>query len=130
MHRSYSPHDSFPYPLFWLHSCLSSPLIGNVLFSSIRFHDTIARGRLHNKFGKDFQIIDGYIADDLGRTLKLGVSATITFTTITVVGGLPFLAAASALGAIYCYLAKVSGNAVQDYGHTSRDMRRLVLYQE
>ncbi|KAJ7489160.1 multidrug resistance-associated ABC transporter [Mycena latifolia] len=98
---------------------LYKKLLETVLFSNIRFHDTIARGSLLNRFGKDFQIIDGFIADDFGRALKLGVSVVITFSTITVVGGLPFLYAASALGLAYYFLGK-------DYGHTSRDMRRLV----
>lgn len=97
-------------------------LLETVLFSNIRFHDTVARGSLLNRFGKDFQssfafsssifnefdwltVIDGFIADDFGRTLKLGVSVVITFATITVVGGLPFVCAASVLGLIY-YLRK------------------------
>ncbi|KAF7369227.1 Multidrug resistance-associated ABC transporter [Mycena venus] len=94
-------------------------LLETVLFTTIRFHDTVARGNLLNRFGKDLQIIDVYIADDFGRTLKLGLSAFTTFATITVVGGLPFLGAASVLGLVYYFLAK-------DYAHTSRDMRRLV----
>ncbi|KAJ6598201.1 multidrug resistance-associated ABC transporter [Mycena vulgaris] len=80
---------------------LYKKLLETVLFSNIRFHDTISRG-----------IIDGFIADDFGRALKLGVSVAITFSMITAVGGLPFLTVGSALGL--------------DYGHTSRDMRCLV----
>ncbi|KAJ7097582.1 hypothetical protein C8R44DRAFT_889121 [Mycena epipterygia] len=98
---------------------LYKKLLETVLFSNIRFHDTIARGNLLNRFGKDFQIIDGFIADDLGRALKLGVAVVITLFMITLVGGLPFLCVAFALGLVYYFLAK-------DYGHTSRDMRRLV----
>ncbi len=30
-------------------------LLENVLFASIRFHDTVSRGRLLNRFGKDFE---------------------------------------------------------------------------
>jgi hypothetical protein len=80
----------------------------------------VARGSLLNRFGKDLQsilvpvfiyvsdelsVIDGFIADDFGRALKLGLSAVITFITITFVGGLPFLCAASVLGLVY-YLRK------------------------
>ncbi|KAJ7843082.1 putative ATP-binding cassette transporter [Mycena olivaceomarginata] len=60
---------------------------------------------LLNRFGKDLQIIDGFIADDFGRALKLGLSAVITFITITFVGGLPFLCAASVLGLVYYLLS-------------------------
>ncbi|KAJ6551152.1 hypothetical protein B0H19DRAFT_1156687 [Mycena capillaripes] len=84
---------------------LYKKLLETVLFSNIRFHDTVARGSLLNRFGKDFQIIDGSIADDFGRTLKLGLSVIIIFSTITVVGGLPFLAAASVLGLGYYILS-------------------------
>ena len=30
-------------------------LLESVLFADIRFHDTISRGRLLNRFGKDFE---------------------------------------------------------------------------
>ncbi|KAJ7040968.1 multidrug resistance-associated ABC transporter [Mycena alexandri] len=98
---------------------LYKKLLETVLFSPIKFHDTAARGILLNRFGRDFQIIDGFIADDFARAAKLGLSVIIIFVTITFVGGLPFLCAAAILGLAYYLLA-------QDYAHTSRDMRRLV----
>ena len=30
-------------------------LLETILFASIRFHDTVSRGRLLNRFGKDFE---------------------------------------------------------------------------
>lgn len=30
-------------------------LLETVLFANIRFHDTVSRGRLLNRFGKDFE---------------------------------------------------------------------------
>jgi hypothetical protein len=48
-------------------------------------------------------VIDSFIADDFGRTLKLGLSVVIIFSTITVVGGIPFLLAASLLAVIYSF---------------------------
>lgn len=37
-------------------------LLETVLFAQIRFHDTVSRGRLLNRFGKDFEgwLISGY----------------------------------------------------------------------
>lgn len=32
-----------------------SELLEGVLFANIRFHDTVSRGRLLNRFGKDFE---------------------------------------------------------------------------
>lgn len=38
----------------WLNLCLVE-LLETVLFAQIRFHDTVSRGRLLNRFGKDFE---------------------------------------------------------------------------
>lgn len=45
-----------------------SGLLESVLFAEIRFHDTISRGRLLNRFGKDFEgeqvrLVYGHAAD-------------------------------------------------------------------
>lgn len=32
-----------------------SELLETILFANIRFHDTVSRGRLLNRFGKDFE---------------------------------------------------------------------------
>lgn len=34
---------------------LCTGLLETVLFANIRFHDTVSRGRLLNRFGKDFE---------------------------------------------------------------------------
>ncbi len=34
---------------------LSTGLLETVLFAKIRFHDTVSRGRILNRFGKDFE---------------------------------------------------------------------------
>ncbi|KAG8904640.1 hypothetical protein FRB99_001405, partial [Tulasnella sp. 403] len=93
-------------------------LLKAVLFAHIRFHDTTNRGRLLNRFGKDFETIDSNLADNFVRTIKYGLSAITTFITITYVGGWRFLLVAVFLGAMYFEVGKV-------YGQTSRDMRRL-----
>ncbi|KAF9450615.1 P-loop containing nucleoside triphosphate hydrolase protein [Macrolepiota fuliginosa MF-IS2] len=93
-------------------------LLETVLFANIRFHDTVSRGRLLNRFGKDFEGIDSSLSDNFGRSIIYGLSAITTLVTVSVVGGLPFIFAAVILGAIYWNVAKV-------YGQTSRDMRRL-----
>jgi len=128
-------------------------LLETVLFTNIRFHDTISRGRLLNRFGKDFEGIDSSLSDNFGRAFMSALSATITIITISVVGGLPFIAITAVLAVAYwngkvssslfgsdtdgaCPLvAKVefisfsfrraSSQASQVYGQTSRDMRRL-----
>ncbi|KAG9126425.1 hypothetical protein FRC07_003485 [Ceratobasidium sp. 392] len=93
-------------------------LLEAVLFANIRFHDTVNRGRLLNRFGKDFEGLDSSIADNLGRTIMYGLSVAVTFITVTYVGGLRFFILASIMGMLYYNVSKV-------YGQTSRDMRRL-----
>ena len=93
-------------------------LLECVLFAKIRFHDTVSRGRLLNRFGKDFEGIDSNLSDSFGRSLVNGLSAVATFITISIVGGWPFVAVTLLVGVFYYQVAKV-------YGQTSRDMRRL-----
>ncbi|KAF8069172.1 multidrug resistance-associated ABC transporter [Lyophyllum atratum] len=93
-------------------------LLETVLFANIRFHDTVSRGRLLNRFGKDFEGIDSSLSDNFGRSVIYGLSALTTIVTVSVVGGPLFILAVIVLGVIYYNAAKV-------YGQTSRDMRRL-----
>ncbi|KAG9101683.1 hypothetical protein FS749_004492 [Ceratobasidium sp. UAMH 11750] len=93
-------------------------LLEAVLFANIRFHDTVNRGRLLNRFGKDFEGLDSSIADNLGRTIMYALSVVVTFVTVTYVGGLRFFILASIMAILYYNVSKV-------YGQTSRDMRRL-----
>ena len=96
-------------------------LLESVLFAKIRFHDTVSRGRLLNRFGKDFEGIDSSLSDHFGRSIIYGLSALTTFVTISVVGGWPFLAVTLLVGVFYYQVAKI-------YGQTARDMRRLGMF--
>lgn len=96
-------------------------LLEGVLFANIRFHDTVSRGRLLNRFGKDFEGkihlvsmilspeayvvpspgVDSNLPDNFGRSIMYGLSALTTLLTVSVVGGLPFVLAAAILCTIY-----------------------------
>ncbi|KAL4079580.1 hypothetical protein J3A83DRAFT_4368342 [Scleroderma citrinum] len=93
-------------------------LLEAVLFANIRFHDTVSRGRLLNRFGKDFEGIDSSMADNFGRSIFYGLAAVTTIVTVSVIGGIPFICLGAILGYMYHNVAKV-------YGQTARDMRRL-----
>ncbi|KAG6885741.1 hypothetical protein C0993_010568 [Termitomyces sp. T159_Od127] len=80
---------------------LYKKLLETVLFANIRFHDTVSRGRLLNRFGKDFEGIDSSLSDNFGRSVIYGLSALTTVVTVSVVGGLPFMFAMCILGFIY-----------------------------
>ncbi|KAF8649184.1 hypothetical protein AX16_005982 [Volvariella volvacea WC 439] len=93
-------------------------LLESVLFANIRFHDTVSRGRLLNRFGKDFEGIDSKLSDHFGRSIMYGLSALTTWVTVCVVGGPGFILAVFVIGLLYFNVARI-------YGQTSRDMRRL-----
>ncbi|KAJ6595567.1 multidrug resistance-associated ABC transporter [Mycena vulgaris] len=93
-------------------------LLEAVLFANIRFHDTVSRGRVLNRFGKDFEGIDSNLSDNFGRSTMYFISSITTILTISFVGGVPFIIASIVTGFFYYNVAKV-------YGQTSRDMRRL-----
>ena len=93
-------------------------LLESILFADIRFHDTVSRGRVLNRFGKDFEGqahffrllgllvtsftgIDSSLSDNFGRSVINGLSASTTIVTVSVVGGLPFVCAAMGIGIIY-----------------------------
>ncbi|KAG5350514.1 hypothetical protein C0989_010730 [Termitomyces sp. Mn162] len=82
-------------------------LLETVLFANIRFHDTVSRGRLLNRFGKDFEGIDSSLSDNFGRSVMYGLSAATTVIIVSVVGGSPFVVAMCLLGVIYYNVAKV-----------------------
>ncbi|KAI0355834.1 multidrug resistance-associated ABC transporter [Trametes cingulata] len=88
-------------------TALYKRLLEGVLFANIRFHDTISRGRLLNRFGKDFEGIDSSLPDNFGRSVFYAVSVLTTFITISVVGGPPFIVAAIIFGLLYYSVGKV-----------------------
>lgn len=98
-------------------------LLECVLFAKIRFHDTVSRGRLLNRFGKDFEGIDSKLSENFGQSVVNAMSALTTFATISVVGGWPFLVVTLLVGVFYFQVAKV-------YGQTARDMRRLGILHD
>ncbi|KAK7044499.1 multidrug resistance-associated ABC transporter protein [Favolaschia claudopus] len=93
-------------------------LLETVLFAKIRFHDTVSRGRVLNRFGKDFEGIDSSLSDNFGRSTMYFISSITTILTLSFVGGMPFIVATIVTFLFYYSAAKV-------YGQTSRDMRRL-----
>ncbi|EJC97742.1 multidrug resistance-associated ABC transporter [Fomitiporia mediterranea MF3/22] len=97
---------------------LYKKLLETVLFASLRFHDTVSRGRLLNRFEKDMEVIDSSLPDDFGNTLIFFTTACAAIATITYVGGPRFFAATLILGVFYYNVAKV-------YGKCCRDLRRL-----
>jgi ABC-type multidrug transport system fused ATPase/permease subunit len=97
---------------------LYQQLLETVLFAHIRFHDTVSRGRLLNRFGKDFEGIDSRLSDHFGRSLMFALSFFVMVVSVTLAGGVPFLIAIIILGFVYYDVSK-------NYGQAARDMRRL-----
>jgi ABC-type multidrug transport system fused ATPase/permease subunit len=106
-------------------------LLESILFANIRFHDTVSRGRVLNRFGKDFEGlyqnrcqfhvietcctgIDSSLSDNFGRSVIYALSVLTTLITVSVVGGLPFIFATAVLGIVY-YNGKDSPKLMSDH---------------
>ncbi|KAJ7896009.1 multidrug resistance-associated ABC transporter [Mycena olivaceomarginata] len=100
-------------------SILYKRLLGAVLFADIRFHDSSSRGRLLNRFGKDFEGIDSNLAENLGNCVVYGLGAVTSIITISFIGGISFVVAVLVMGILF-YFATLS-----TFVQTSRDTQRL-----
>lgn len=76
-------------------------LLESVLFANIRFHDTVSRGRLLNRFGKDFEGIDSSLSGNFGRSVTHAMSVATTLVVLCVVGGWPFALTAMIAGKVF-----------------------------
>ncbi|KAJ7104459.1 multidrug resistance-associated ABC transporter [Mycena belliarum] len=116
-------------------------LLEAVLFAKIRFHDTVSRGRVLNRFGKDFEGIDSSLSDNFGRSTMYFISSITTIFTISFIGGIPFIIASILTGIFYyndstrsplysMYSETIAGVAIlRAFGASSkflRDMLRCV----
>ncbi|KAF8211647.1 ATP-binding cassette transporter [Mycena galopus ATCC 62051] len=100
-------------------STLYKQLLGAVLRADIRFHDTSSRGRVLNRFGKDFEGIDNDLSEHLGYCIVHGMGAVVSIATMAFVGGLPFTIPIFVIGVLFY-------NAVlRTFVQISRDIQRL-----
>ncbi|TIB31951.1 hypothetical protein E3P84_02752 [Wallemia ichthyophaga] len=92
-----------------LESCMRAPL---------RFYDTVSKGRLLNRFGKDLEGIDSSLADNFGRSIVNALGIIASFISVMLIGGLPAIAALSVLSVLYYQVGKM-------YNTASRELRRI-----
>ncbi|KAJ6612172.1 multidrug resistance-associated ABC transporter [Mycena sp. CBHHK59/15] len=76
-------------------------LLEAVLFADIRFHDTASRGRLLNRFGKDFEGIDSVLPENFGNCVAYVMATIATVITMSFVGGIPFMMTAVVIGILF-----------------------------
>ncbi|KAJ3514526.1 hypothetical protein NLJ89_g2331 [Agrocybe chaxingu] len=62
--------------------------------------------------------VDNDLPKELGRVLIIGLSLMVTMSSLTFVGGWPFLVTASALFGVAYFVGQI-------FGHVARDLRRL-----
>ncbi|CAK5268515.1 unnamed protein product [Mycena citricolor] len=97
---------------------LYKKLLSTVLFAQIRFHDTVPRGALLNRFGRDIEEIDSTLPTNIGQTVSFFLATVTTLGTLSVVGGPAFILP-------MCVVLWLSYQIAKIYGQTSRDLRRL-----
>ncbi|KAK7061300.1 multidrug resistance-associated ABC transporter [Favolaschia claudopus] len=121
-------------------SRLYKRLLEAVLFAELRFHDTSSRGRLLNRFGKDFEGIDSDLADHLGHCVLLCLGAITSLVTIAFIGGIPFVIIVIILGVFFynatlttkspiysAYSENIAGAAViRAFGASSKILRDVL----
>ncbi|KDR80196.1 hypothetical protein GALMADRAFT_61920 [Galerina marginata CBS 339.88] len=104
---------------------LYEKLLEVVLFANIRFHDTISRGVLLNRFGKDFEAIDNDLPNELGRALMTGMALIVTIGSMTFVGGWLFLLASISIIIMSFFSKSKILPPYMIFGQVARDLRRL-----
>lgn len=98
-----------------------------VLKAPLRFHDTVSRGRLLNRFGYDFQEMDSEVVDTFDRTADQAISIVITMTAIATGGGLPFIGFFILMVPLYVYVGQLYLLAVRDLKRLSSTARSPIL---
>ncbi|TIA89316.1 hypothetical protein E3P99_02108 [Wallemia hederae] len=91
-----------------LESCMRAPL---------RFYDTVTKGRLLNRFGKDLEGIDSSLADNIGRSIVNALGVIASFASVVLIGGFPAFIALAILSTLYYQVGIM-------YNTASRELRR------
>ncbi|KAK0531477.1 hypothetical protein OC835_003651 [Tilletia horrida] len=111
----------------WLFAYWASLRASRVIFESaltavfrapMRFHDTVPRGRLLNRFTNDQEEVDSSLASNLVIFIDQSVSLIFSIVAVCIGGGPKFLIVVAILAPFYFYTAKVFAGA-------ARDIRRL-----
>ncbi|WFD34654.1 hypothetical protein MCUN1_001495 [Malassezia cuniculi] len=100
-------------------SNLFSAALHRVMYAPLAFHGRTSRGRLLNRFGHDFEVVDSEFARASAEvTMRVTQLVTVCIATY-IVGGWQFLVAIGALAPAYSVLGRA-------YVIVSRDLQRLI----
>jgi ABC-type multidrug transport system fused ATPase/permease subunit len=97
---------------------LFTAMLNAILLAPLRFHDTVSRGRLLNRFSSDFAEADSQIA---GVFQRVGDQIIVTLASISVVtsgSGYIFIVAIAVMSPVYILVGRL-------YMIAARDMKRL-----
>ncbi|KAJ7065639.1 multidrug resistance-associated ABC transporter [Mycena amicta] len=97
---------------------LHKRILESILFARMRFHDTVSRGRVLNRFGKDLEAIDSNLPNNIAAAAKYSIQFITTVITFSIIGGPLFIVGIVAMSFVYYQIGK-------PYSHTARDLRRL-----
>ena len=106
---------------------LFKEMLKAVLKAPLRFHDTVSRGRLLNRFSYDFKEMDSEVVDTFERTADQAISIVITMTAIATGGGLPFIGFFILTVPLYVYVGKLYLLAVRDLKRLASTSRSPIL---
>lgn len=106
---------------------LFKEMLNAILRAPLRFHDTVSRGRLLNRFSYDFKEMDSEVVDTFDRTADQAISIVITMTAIATGGGLPFIAFLILMVPLYVYVGQLYLLAVRDLKRLASTSRSPIL---
>lgn len=102
-------------------------MLAAVLKAPLRFHDTVSRGRLLNRFSYDFKEMDSEVVDTFDRTADQAITIVITMTAIATGGGLPFIGFFILMVPLYVYVGQLYLLAVRDLKRLASTSRSPIL---
>ncbi|UZJ56745.1 hypothetical protein CBS101457_006065 [Exobasidium rhododendri] len=102
-------------------------MLDSILQAPLRFHDTVSRGRLLNRFGKDFEEADSAI---VGTFESLGDELITTIVNLAVIafgGGVPVLFTLALLLPLYVLVGRLYLTAVRDFKRLSSTTKSPII---
>lgn len=93
-------------------------MLNSVFGATLRFHDTVSRGRLLNRFGSDFESLDEELADALKGLITNVLDLILHVSIVWITNGLSFVILFAILLPSYVWVG-ISFNAA------TRDLRRI-----
>lgn len=93
-------------------------VLNSVFSATLRFHDTVSRGRLNNRFSSDFQSLDEELASSLKDLIQCILDLLLHLGVVWYTNGISFIILFAIIFPSYVWVGI-------GYAAATRDLRRL-----